>query len=314
MHQAQKTISTCALLVLGGGLVYWDRHQSTAGLTMLVCLVGSLGSLHGALDVLLIIKQFSTHHTRIQFTLAYLVTTLLTASALIEQPAWALMLLLLLSIWHFGEAFHGEPNRWLRWVRGGGPVLMPALINRPALYPLVSSTAAHDAATTTMLWRFWTALAWVWLALVLIWLGWTALNGSPLARLWHRGWGRGKQHITLVRPSLEILGLTLLYSVASPLMAFALFFGIYHAGGHILRVSGLYKKKSSPPKMPFILMIMATTLLLTFALVWGVWQHISHTELTDTMLPTVIVALTAVSVPHVVLISWWARHHPRFGS
>jgi hypothetical protein len=156
-------------------------------------------------------------------------------------------------------------------------------------------------------WDFWTALAWVWLALSVTWIGWNLLNMSPLSNLWGREGRRGQQRITVSRPCLEILGLILLYSITSPLMAFALFFGIYHAGGHVLRVLDLYKKKSTNRNISMTAIAMIITLALTAVLVWNLWQHISHTAFTDSVLHTVIVALTAVSVPHVVLITWWAQ-------
>jgi beta-carotene 15,15'-dioxygenase len=286
-------------------LLVWDHLDSQAGLVMFAAMVLSLGTVHGAMDVLLLMRLLPNSTQRIRASAGYLVASLAVAALMLLQPGIALMLLLALSIWHFGECFaqSGATTRAQRWVlralRGGAPVLLPAVVNRPALHRLIEALMAPDQSAAQWVWALWSTLAWAWLACGVWGLVWVCRCSAS-----------EKRQKLLPKIGTEISLLLMLYAAASPLMAFAVFFGMYHSAGHIRRVIGHSPATPLPPvqdRRPLFLITAATTAMTLFlgsALAW--WIH-SHTLSTPAWaLHSLIVALTAVSVPHVVLVSWWA--------
>jgi beta-carotene 15,15'-dioxygenase len=300
-----KAVITTALAAAAIALLWLDRLQPRSGLIVLVVLVGSLGMLHGALDVLLMARHLKTPGARLVAGTSYLLATIATAIALRSQPGVALMLLLGLSLWHFGENFDGPPRPSLaqqiavRFVRGGAPVMMPALIARPALEPLVGAAVGGDAAA--LVWAGWSVLAIAWVCITCGWLAWSHARPSP-ERTKHR------------KVLLELAGLVMLYALASPLMAFALFFGLHHAAGHIRRVIGSVPAgaRGRMHRDPRLITALALTLVMGVLLVPMMRAQATVFSLPDLALRSVILALTAVSIPHVLMISWWAAHHARF--
>ncbi len=278
-------------------LIALDHFDQHAGLLALVVLVASLGSVHGALDVLLMARRFEQTRTRWSFAGFYLAATLITAWALWNQPAPTLLLLLALSVWHFGETFQGAPTGLqravLRWVRGGAPVLMPALIAPSALQTLVLAAVSGDIASSEWVWAVWRSAAVLWSGGVCMWLV-SLLVWTDAEETRH----------TL----LELAACAVLYVVTSPLMAFAIFFGLYHATGHIRRVMALVPTAAAATRRklhrdPRVIAALAFTLMLGAGLVMALHTRTVAVFTFDGALRTLLLALTAVSVPHVVLVT-----------
>jgi beta-carotene 15,15'-dioxygenase len=294
-----RAVITATLAAAAIALLWLDRLQPQAGLVVLVVLVGSLGTLHGALDVLLMARHLKTPAARLVAGMSYLLATIAAAIALRSQPGVALLLLLGLSLWHFGEAFDGAPRSSrmqqiaARLVRGGAPVMMPALIARPALEPLVGAAVPGDAAA--LVWAAWSVLAITWVCITCGWLAWSRASASPERA--------GRRHVMF-----ELAGLAMLYLWVSPLMAFALFFGPYHAAGHIRRVIGSVPAggRGRLHRDPRLITALVLTAVMGVLLVAMMRAEATVFLLPDFALRSVILALTAVSIPHVLLISWWA--------
>ncbi len=301
LQRAHRPLLGAAAVGIAAALIVLDRLTAQGGLIVLLVLVGSLGMVHGAMDALLLVRHLKTTHTRIALGMLYLSATMVTAWALWPLPGIALMLLLGLSIWHFGEGFEQFRNlpaaqqAAYRFVRGGAPVLIPALMARPALQPLVGAAAGGDAAATTMAWAGWSGLALAWLCGVCVWLA-----GSYLAP--------GADRECRRKALIEIGALAALYALASPLMAFALYFGPYHAAGHIRRVLAMAPagKRRAWYGDPYLVIALLLTVLLGLLLAGAMQAQAARAALPDLALRAVILALVAVSVPHGVLISFWA--------
>ncbi len=303
-------------------LAILDRWLPHAGLLALLFLVGTVGTAHGVLDTLLIVRHLHTQRGRWLVATAYLLAAVLTAAVLQSAPAVALMVLLGLSLWHFGEHFEraapgsnapsaapsaalssapsAAQQLFIRLLRGGAPVLMPALLAQSALAPQAQVAAGGEPAATAMLWAVWTGMGYAWAVMFGLWCLQSLLvpQGSPTSR----------RHVLL-----EVLAIAALYLLLSPLMAFALYFGAYHATSHIRRVL-----KTSPVQASDgasrtwhtdwrLWATLALTAALGMALLAWMLPQVGSFALPDVALRTVILALAAVSVPHVVLIGWWAR-------
>jgi beta-carotene 15,15'-dioxygenase len=300
MQQRHATTLMIAAAWGAASLIALERFYPQLSLITLLILLGSLGTFHGALDVLLIARYFERRLWRLGFAVFYLLATVLTAGVLGSQPAAALLLLLALSVWHFGESFEAEQaasklQRALeRCVRGGAPVFLPALLAAPALKALVLVAVSGDQAKSDWVWAVWHSAAVVWLCALGVWL---LVCMALLAQRHFKP--RMRQGF------IEIAVLTALYIVASPLMAFALFFGLYHATGHIRRVMFLVDaaQRARLWRDPRLLCAVVLSLILGAWLVLTMHRFLTSAAVPDAALRMMILALTAVSVPHVLLVT-----------
>ena len=301
-YQSFAAIGKLGVFTLGalalGALVYCDQQVSRAGWWLFVGLSLSIGFTHGALDVVLLAREFNRPRALISVTFLYLIFTLALAAASAQLGWLVLPLLLLMSVWHFGEPYgRWESSDWLaRLIAGGAGVMLPALVSSRALQELLVVPFGSDFH---LAWNSWKFLAWAWLALCAT--GWVALRQnkcrSPLFT--------------------EVAAVLLMNLVLSPLMAFALYFGIFHAGFHIWRVamSQTEKKTQNQPwgvmwrafrllRQPAILATLAATAGLLIVLGWYLRSDAATPLLNDSLiLRWLLVALTAVTAPHMILVS-----------
>ena len=300
------------------GLLWIDQSLPHAGLWLLISFSVTVGFAHGALDVWLLLVRFQpfVHATRLG--LAYLLLVLLLGGLLSFAVPVALLLLILTSLWHFGEdyarwsAMPAKARLLTRLVVGGAPVMAPLLIKPAGMAALFSLWPV--LADAVPVWQF---MAWFWLALVIVW-----------AIRW--GW----QHRQASRFVWLELGAVLLLNLAfSPLMAFALYFGLYHAPVHIWRVwrlwrvwhsqkpggksaiasnaaSNAVRSLGSTSALAVLAAMVSISLVLGSGLWWLLSQQLNYlifpTDLGAALamaLPWLIVALAAVTLPHLILIS-----------
>jgi beta-carotene 15,15'-dioxygenase len=278
--------------------VWLDHISAAAGPIVLLLLSGTIGVFHGALDGSILLRQFRPAARALGWGVAYLLVVVVLGVSLLPHPQFTLLLLLALSVWHFGEIY-GRTLPALRWAAlttrlsaGGAPVMLPALTSASQLSSLSPAWASPEAA---WLMQVWTVMAWVWLA-VLAGCGlWCVVARMRLPR-----W-------LLVELAL-VVGLNLLLT---PAMAFAIYFGLYHALGHVWRV---LRAVTAFDKAAF--RTVAVVLVLTVALAAGLLATMASTvqvqlaAASHSYLPLLvhwlIVGLTALTVPHLILISYCA--------
>ena len=289
-----------ALAVLGLiTLGYLDRTFVQAGLWMFAGLTLTSGFFHGALDIVLMQREFASVRRFAGVTVFYAAAVVLLA-ILCAHVGWLMLLLLLsMSVWHFGEPY----GRWAQgdWVQrviaGGAPVMLPALLSAPAVRDLLPMAVGLDA---TWAWTIWQTMAWLWVGLC----------GFAVAAYVV---GRQRQ---FCKPLWQEVGLVLVLNLAlSPLMAFSLYFGALHAAAHIFRVvvrqqHGLHIEQTNRrhrglrrPGALAILLTCAATFFLLLPLVWYLQSASLAASALHGLLNGLLVALTAVTLPHLILVS-----------
>ena len=281
----------CLLAVLWSVAIWVDHAFAAAGIWTLLGLSLSVGFIHGALDVHLMLQRFTSQLHALAIAGLYLLAVLAVGATLSQHPGTALFALVAMSAWHFGESY----GRWplggpaldilTRVVVGGAPVL---------LFPWVVSDAA---AVHVLPWlsvdalQAWRGLGLLWLALFTGWAGWC---GIPRWHGYRYAW-------------LELSGIGLLHLSLSPWMAFALYFGVYHAPVHIWRVwrsgrSSFAPRRDSVRLWAFVAVVGLTILL--EALLWNLRNGFVGLP-TEAAEPVrwLVVSLAALTLPHLVLIS-----------
>ncbi len=278
-----------SLACITASLVWIDSATPAAGLWALVILTSTVGFVHGALDIQLMQQRFDTIYTVIFVALGYLALVLLLTWLLSHAVEKALWLLFAMSAWHFGEPY----ARWsglplaaqvlARYVVGGAPIMLPMLISPAALALLL------QPALSAPVLEAWAWLAKIWLLLVLLW---SVTCGARLILASRYVW-------------MELLGVLILNVLFSPVMAFALYFGFYHAPVHIWRVarSQLRPTTISPYSLAAVAAMFVLTLLLGFVLWQFLGQQFIQASNAAQAVQWLVVLLAALTLPHLVMVS-----------
>lgn len=272
-------------------LAWMESQWPLAALVIFVVLTLSLGFAHGAMDILLL--SDTSGKLSFKASALYGAAALFLAAALAAWPGVALMVLIALSLWHFGEQAHFEQaNQRIAWllraVQGGASVMLPVLLSPNALLPWVKAIAGSDAA---WVWPLWVGLAALWCALLL----------ASAAVI--RPWQAGAEKVLW----LELIGLLFLNIFLSPLLSFALFFGLYHSGMHVWRMLRLQRRSAKGLHMPLLIATLIATWASLAALLW--WMpavpYLVQGSAQDPagLLRWLVVALAAVTLPHLILVS-----------
>ena len=288
------------VLVLAAAIatLWLDRTWVAAGPIVLLLLSGTIGVFHGALDGSILLRQFQPFGRAVGWGIAYLVVVILLGISLFPFAEFTLLLLLALSVWHFGEPYERAlpETRWAgfttRLVAGGAPVMVPALTSANQLNVL---SLAWASPHQPWLAQVWAGTAWVWLAVLAGYGIWCTAASLRMPR-WLLG---------------ELALVAALNLMLTPAMAFAIYFGLYHALDHVWRV---LRAVTAFDKAAFrtVAVILALTVVLAAGLLALMASNlqVEPSGVSESNLPLLlhwlIVGLTALTVPHLILISYSA--------
>lgn len=282
-------------IVLGLALVWFDRTAAQAGFWTLLILSVTLGLFHGALDARLLLQQFQPVSRALAMAGFYLLAVVVTGCAFSLAVDAALLALLAMTLWHFGEPYGRWPETgatsavFTRIVVGGSAVMWPYCLAPQAVDGLLAPV-------------FSASVLLIWKGSAFIWLG--------LAVFWFLRFGL-RQPRTFQNVFYEILGSAVLNLLLTPLMAFAVYFGIYHSPVHIWRV--LRKGSSGTPRHWWLgAAVIGITLAVTAVLSGVLWRFVAADAAVASGfavgLRWLVVALAALTVPHLALISLCAPY------
>ena len=281
--------------------LYALEHQwPLLGLWLFVGFSLTLGMGHGALDMVLLLGQFKPTSRAMVLGTMYLGLTLVSGWLFSLSFAWALVVLLVMSVWHFGEAYAQLVA--LRLAVGGASLMAPILIQKNALGQLLQDTANRDLS---WLLNVWSGLAWAWAGLVFLVLLRSITNGPHRVALDDGTTPSGNSAL------LEIGMVFCLSLVFSPLLQFALYFGLFHCTTHIARVRRAALRHQGLP-IALITWAWVGVMLLTAVLLAALWSWLPNagrwaSQVDAQMLHWLVVALGAVTVPHLLLVGYSDR-------
>ena len=251
-----------------------------------------IGIPHGAVDNLTLQRSL-TRSQKLAGAAAYVGIAALAAAAIITWPGIAFVLVIAMTVWHFGTG-DAEATRELRGLApvsgiarvgyalalGSAPVLLPlsspaAVSTLTAIEPRLASVMSEPVIVGTRI---------TVLSLIVVMLLWLIQRGD-------------------VRGAIELFGLAVLGFVASPLVAFAVYFGFWHALRHTARLAQVtygtitirsllgVSKGGLPSLIGFVVVVIAVLALL---------------DPSTTIGPALWVGLAIVwglTVPHMILVS-----------
>ena len=293
-----RTLSSAAVAiatVLSLLFSQWLGTNSLGWQLVLATIALAIGIPHGALDHLVTLPKAAPIRMAL-FIILYVAIALLAIYAILRWNVWGFIFVVIMSATHFGigdAAFLSEKDSLDGSSRIPAWMYAPAAGLLPVAIPLVNSRSTdalekvnpalinwHSGFTTEIL-----------MAVAVI----TTL--SLLALLQRKRY----------RDALDILLLAALASFAPPLVAFAVYFGCWHAMRHTARLTSLLPNSESAylrsrPGQAFAAAVIPglPALAGTFIFVI-VLAGFSQQDLSDKFLWLTLVTIWALTVPHMIV-------------
>ena len=298
--------NTSIFFVTVTSLYLLEQMWPLVGLALFVGFSLTLGMGHGALDVVLLLAQFKPRSRGMLVALTYLMVTLVAGWLLSYSFIWAFVFLLVMSVWHFGEAY--AQSLLLRLAVGGSSIMAPYLVRQATLGDLMREIVGRDIS---VLLDVWSGLAWAWVGLVGLVLIKTAV--SRFGRASHDARTDQTPNAALV----EIGVMLCLSFVLSPLLLFALYFGLFHCTTHVVRVWRATLRHQGLSKA-MLVRSWSGSMMVTGILLAALWHllpnaNMSAIHLNPHVVHWLVVALGALTLPHLLLVSFSDKWLGRLG-
>ena len=295
-----RTLSSAAVavaIVLSILFSQWLGADSLNWQIVLATIALAVGIPHGALDHLVTLPRSAPIRMAI-FIVIYVAIALLAIYAILKWNVWGFIFVVVMSATHFGigdSAFLNEldslknptGSRIPAWLYAPAAGLLPVMI------PLVNNRSSE-------------ALTKVNSELVNWHQGYTTeiiLAVAGITTLCLLGLLQRKRY----RDALDITLLAALASVAPPLVAFAVYFGCWHALRHTARLTSLLPNSESAylrgrPGQAFVAAVIPGLPALFGTIIFiAVLAGFSQQDLSDKFLWLTLVTIWALTVPHMLV-------------
>lgn len=235
-----------------------------------------LGITHGALDLALFerVEQLGSG-TRLAFLGAYVAAVFIVVVSWAVSPLFVFSVFCVASAWHFGQTDLGIRGTFAAAATRGALVVgLPLLLHPEAVEPTLEAMNMTGFAPSP-LFRWGVAAALVAAALL------------ATARL--APGSRGHE-------ALQTLVLTVMYVALHPLVAFSLYFGLWHAVAHLLEA-----RRVLEADWPSLTRVGAPFAVAGVLAVMAAAASVGATGL-EAMAGPALVAVSALTLPHVVVV------------
>ena len=293
-----RTLSSAAVaiaIVLSLLFSQWLGADSLGWQLVLAIIALGIGIPHGAMDHLVTLPKSAPVRMAI-FVIIYVAIALLAIYAILRWNVWGFILVVVMSAIHFGigdAAFLSERDSLSGDSRMSAWFYAPAAGLLPVAIPLVNSrsTDALEKVNPALIdWhRGYTTEILILVAVV--------ATLSLLALLQRKRF----------RDAIDIALLAALASFAPPLVAFAVYFGCWHAMRHTARLTSLLPNSESAylrgrPGQAFIAAVIPglPALVGTFIFVVILAGFVQQ-DLSDKFLWLTLVTIWALTVPHMIV-------------
>jgi hypothetical protein len=245
-------------------------------LPIVALLIFFLGVPHGALDPVFASRILSLRNWKewSLFVCAYLVFALAVVCIWWLSPRVFIASFFVFSTMHFSRDLSLQTPKVIGLVYGGSVIVLPALYHSADLHLLLSALVGPNIAGQITWLLHILALPWLLVALLMV-----------CSELFKK------------RLQLEMLALTLLAVVVSPLIAFAVYFCVMHSMRHFLRTLNYARM----PISTLFRISLAPMIGVVFIGLLG-WLCLPTLPNDERLLRFLFVGLAALTVPHMVLV------------
>lgn len=280
----------CVVSVFSGATATSTTISPAAIAVALIALI--IGIPHGAVDTLTLAGPISRGR-RLRLTGLYLAVAAVAALAIYAWPGPAFVAVLAMTVWHFGTG-DVEATRELRGlppIRGAARIAYAlALGSAPVLLPLTSPAAVSTlVAIEPRLAMVMTepVIAATRLSVLLLVIG---------TMLWliHTGDLSG---------AIELMALAVLGYVATPLLAFAVYFGFWHSLRHTARLAEVTYGRLDATSLLKVMRGGVPALVGFVVVVVGLALLVDPTRAVGPMLWIGLVVVWGLTVPHMLFVA-----------
>ncbi|MEY3882806.1 MAG: hypothetical protein RIS87_109 [Pseudomonadota bacterium] len=238
-----------------------------------------LGVPHGSLDTLFAQELLGLNQPRkwARFIFNYVIIALIVILFWMILPTLFLLLFLIISCIHFADDLVAGTPIFYRILYGGIIIFLPALSYTDELARLYSFLIEAEHAQLIV--RCMRMLAFAW------------LFGLGIASY--------KLLKTNILTSLEIVSVAGLAIICPPLLAFTVYFCGMHSFRHVIRSTHFLSVTS--PKLLLMSLIAPTLAVLVAA--YFFWHFMRPSAIDAAIVKMIFVALAALTVPHMILLS-----------
>lgn len=298
-HQLILIILT--LLVALSGSAFLININNQIALFLIITL--TIGVFHGMLDIVLL---KSAQFRFVKFLVVYASLATLALLFFLYFPNGALFTLLLLAIWHFGEAQQSDDTFpvsaqsqliFKRFLLGASAIAATYFLANQSLHQILNILLL-GSNWLSITWILWRLIAYAWLLIFVVYL---------IQLISH------KTLMLNCATLLELIAVWLGFGLLPPLIAFSLYFGAYHAVRHIrdvLSQTGTINKHKAS-LICIALIALSILILVTFLLNNQLILAGLYIDAPAILLRSSIILLVVITLPHCLLISIWRRnfHH-----
>ena len=280
-----RRFSTLAVLfAIGLSLIFNATLGSDhLGWQVVIALIAlGIGIPHGAVDHLITIPRASKLRFY-RFIVLYVIVAVVAALAILKWNVIGFQIVVLMSALHFGfgdASFLAEAGE-LKMNRVTEMAYALAAGSLPVVLPLVNSKSASALERVNHHLVNWAHGFTQGLQITV----WSFAGIAFVLLLIQRRW----------RDLLDLAALALLAVIAPPLVAFAAYFGCWHAARHTARLTLLLNPSSTPLWSAFKA---GTPALVGTVIVAGAVALFSNNGFSSTLLWSLLVVIWALTVPH----------------
>jgi Brp/Blh family beta-carotene 15,15'-monooxygenase len=271
---------------------------SSAFIILMVAVVLT-GIPHGAVDHIVAAKLYGlSSHWRDQarFYGGYLAMMALYGALWLVVPAWCLWAFLLMTMYHFGQAdlayWDLPPIRARLAYLSRGLLLigLPIVAHPQIVDPIFNAIAGvRPLEWTLVLDHQATTLVLLVVQHAVVLGGIAAWPGATVPA---HGWREG----------VNTAALALLFWVVHPLVAFAIYFGLWHSLGHILELIRFFGTQGGPTTLPGFYQKAALYTVVSFAGLGALYAITQSFGLQDQMIALLFILISVMTLPHMVIV------------
>lgn len=276
--------------------------DGSAAFVLLMGVMLVVGIPHGAVDHLVFYRLYRLEPTgrdRLVFYGAYLALMALYGALWLVFPVACLLFFLAITVYHFGQAemeplgLRGPQRVALHLSRGLLVIGLPVAVHPDAVAPIFEAIAGGALPGWDLLGRHQGLAGLVAVGQHVLFFG--ALAGAAARRQGRLG-----------REALSIGVLAALFWTTTPLVAFAVYFGLWHALGHILELRRFFARQSGAGRAPAswtgFYRAAALFTFLSLAGLAALYLAARALESQERMVALLFILISVLTLPHLLLV------------
>lgn len=292
-----SVLAVTLLTIVGGA--WGDLALGPWAMTILFVAVVATGMPHGAIDHLVAARLWGLDWTwadQSKFYGGYLAAMALYGGLWIVAPAWSLALFLVMTMYHFGQAdlaywqLPPLPARLLYLSRGLFLLGLPIAAYPEIVDPIFEAIGGVHLLDWPLVSTAPTVLFAGLVAQHVVALGLATSQSNPSA-----AWATGRE-------ALNLVVLTALFGLVHPLVAFSVYFGGWHALGHILEMLRFFRRRGDDMSLLDFYRHAALFTVLPFVGLGVLYAATQSFGAETQMIALLFIAIAVMTFPHMVVV------------